>query len=259
MQRPSIAAATAPSSRLDGLDILRMFACLAVVLFHADIDILGGGTPVLEFGLWGVHVFMVLSGYLLTRPFLEGGRGRLELRSYFVKRLVRIVPAYYAVVFLAAGLILLGFGGERHVSSSVPMWWHVTSHLTFLHGWFAETKMSLLSALWSMSLEWQYYLVLPLLLWALRKVPVAALLFLVVALSLGFRAFICHGPLPGNEHLLAGFFLGRVPEFLLGMTLAALLGGHERRALHWMLGASAASKARCWAAVSRRRQWRVGL
>ncbi len=225
-------------TRLDGLDILRAFACLAVVLFHADIDVFGS-TPVLNRGLYGVTAFMVLSGYLLARPFLEHDRA-FEWGAYFRKRVVRIVPAYYGIVLLLAALIAAGFGGGTKAGTlEGPLSWHVFAHLTFLHGLFAETKMSLASALWSMSLEWQYYMLLPLLLFAFRRLHWLVVLGSSIVMALAFL-FVLHDRfLPANAHLIDGFFLGRLPEFVFGMTLAAVLGSDGARARRVLLVAAA--------------------
>lgn len=225
--------------RLDGLDILRMFACLAVVIFHADIDVFGS-TPVLNRGLHGVTVFMVLSGYLLARPYLERHDRAFAWVPYFKKRVVRIVPAYYAIVILLAALIAAGFGGAREAAALAgPLYWHVFAHLTFIHGLFAATKMSLASVLWSMSLEWQYYMLLPLLLLAFRRLHWLVVLGASIAVALAYL-FVLHARfMPANEHLVDGFFLGRLPEFVFGMTLAAVLGSGEARGRRLLLAGAA--------------------
>ena len=221
--------------RVDGLDVVRMAACLAVVLFHADIDVLGG-TPGLDRGLYGVQVFMVLSGYLLARPYLELPGPALPWRAYLARRLARLVPAYYVVVLLLAGVIAAG-GGDGRAAARLegPLWWHVATHLTFLHGLFAATHLSLASALWSMSLEGQYTLLLPPLVLALRRLSPGVLLASGVAASLGFRAALLGHAIPGGPHLLQGFFLGRLPEFLLGVLLAHALSPRHPGALRRLL------------------------
>src|SRR5689334_10520761 len=84
--------------RSSGLDGLRFFASLFVLLFHVrslsdvtfgpfDRFIMGGDT--------GVWMFFALSGYLLYKPFLTK---QVDLREYALKRAARIVPGYYVAL-----------------------------------------------------------------------------------------------------------------------------------------------------------------
>ena len=108
--------------------------------------------------------------------------------------------------------------------------------------------MSLASVLWSMSLEWQYYMLFPLLLFAFRRLHWLVVPGASIATALAYL-FVLHARfMPANEHLVDGFFLGRLPEFVFGMTLAAVLGSGEARARRLFLAAAAlcASASAIW-------------
>jgi peptidoglycan/LPS O-acetylase OafA/YrhL len=193
------------------------------MLFHAAIDT-KVDNAVLSFGYSGVQFFMMLSGYVLARPYLEVHPLRpFALGRYAVGRVARILPPYYVVVLLAAALSFLHVGASATGVPRSELGWHVFTHLTLTHTFFATTHHSLVSVLWSLGLEWQYYLVLPLLLLAFRgrlMVPVVLGAIAATALTRWALPVIA----PARHDLLNGFFLARLTEFVAGVVLATLLG-----------------------------------
>ncbi len=84
-----------PKSRyIPALDGLRTLAVVAVVLYHLNLTWAQGG-------LLGVTIFFVLSGYLITRLLLNevAKTGRIDLKSFWIRRIRRLVPAVVTVVF----------------------------------------------------------------------------------------------------------------------------------------------------------------
>jgi peptidoglycan/LPS O-acetylase OafA/YrhL len=212
------------SKRVASLDIGRFAACCYVMLFHAAIDT-GVDNAVLKHGYSGVQFFMMLSGYVLARPYLEAQPPRpFELGRYAIGRVTRILPPYYVVVLLAAALSFFHIGKSATVVARSDLGWHVFTHLTLTHTFFADTHHSLISVLWSLGLEWQYYVILPLLLLAFRapkRVP--AVFAAIIAITLLTRWAL---PVVAATRidLLNGLFLARMTEFAAGVCLAALLG-----------------------------------
>jgi peptidoglycan/LPS O-acetylase OafA/YrhL len=110
------------------------------------------------FGATGVSLFFVLSGFLLSQPFWRSLRGGppVDLRSYLLRRLRRVYPAYAVAV-----LVLALVHDTRH---SIPIRLaHVTSHLLMIHNLSEATIFSLSVPLWSIATEFQLYLVMPVL------------------------------------------------------------------------------------------------
>jgi hypothetical protein len=107
--------------RLLGADFLRAIACLMVLCHHLIIRIDPGQRPdwvkgLMDFGLmgsFGVSVFFVLSGYLLSRPFwqaLDKGKPMPSLRIFALRRAARILPGFWVAltVTLVLGILFLG-------------------------------------------------------------------------------------------------------------------------------------------------------
>lgn len=155
----------APPKRLaysPGLDGLRAVACLAVMLYHAAFVPAAGG-------YLGVNIFFTLSGFLITSLLLEELRttGRINLRGFWRRRVFRIVPLLAAVCAAGAvwGLIAGGHLGDTTVHGAV-------ASMLFCANWLVaqiHEGAGVLGANWSVSVEEQFYLVWPLLLWALYR------------------------------------------------------------------------------------------
>ena len=136
-------------SRSSGLDGLRAAASISVVLFHAQLVTgvsFGPLDPLVAGANTGVWVFFALSGYLLYRPFV---RGRVDLRSYALKRASRILPGYY----VALGVLLLLVG------SRLPLE-HPAAYLTITSSYEGPLR-DFLGPAWTLAAEVLFYVTLP--------------------------------------------------------------------------------------------------
>jgi peptidoglycan/LPS O-acetylase OafA/YrhL len=164
-----------PSSEIDprftdrerqpGLDLLRALAIIVVVLYHAAL--FGFKLPgrIDRFGWIGVDLFFVLSGYLIGGQLLASSRisnpaSRIPLGRFFARRALRILPAY--LVVLAIYFLLPSW---REYPEMFPLWKFLLSVQNIgLHGGTA------FSHAWSLAVEDQFYLLLPLvLLFVIRR------------------------------------------------------------------------------------------
>jgi peptidoglycan/LPS O-acetylase OafA/YrhL len=149
--------------RFPPLDGVRAIAILLVVTVHVQHQNLWGHLN----GGNGVTIFFVLSGYLITMLALreEAERGRLDIRAFFVRRLFRIYPLYTVVLLLYMGLILgVGFDSARrtHFEHELPYYW-----LGFPEHANSFNPDVAFQVSWSLGIEEKYYLVWPLLAFAL--------------------------------------------------------------------------------------------
>ncbi len=142
--------------RQPGLDLLRALAIVVVVIYHAAL--FGFKLPgrVDRFGWIGVDLFFVLSGYLIGGQLLAPlAHGRpIDLRRFFARRALRIIPAYFVILAVYAFL-----PSWREYPEISPLWKFVFSVQNIdLHGGTA------FSHAWSLAVEDQFYLLLPIIL-----------------------------------------------------------------------------------------------
>jgi len=188
----------AARAHIPALDGLRGIAILLVIPHNADIfsDSASWLWPIAliaHAGWIGVQLFFVLSGFLITRNLLDTRRDANYLRSFYVRRALRIFPLYFLTLFV--GLIVLPhvvqFSPEALASHRHQMWlW------TFLSNWAQPFGAAVVgfSHFWSLAVEEQFYLVWPFvvlfaagtrLFWVSVVVAVAAFVSRVVLMQAG--------------------------------------------------------------------------
>ncbi len=147
------------SERLYGLDHLRAVAILLVLMFHYRafkhpdwIDSVG------RFGWTGVDLFFVLSGFLISSQLFKEieNKRKINLKTFYIKRFFRIIPSYFFTLFL---YFSFPFFREREALS--PLW----KFVTFTQNYGLDViNRGTFSHAWSLCIEEQFYLILPLLL-----------------------------------------------------------------------------------------------
>jgi peptidoglycan/LPS O-acetylase OafA/YrhL len=259
---------------LPALDGLRGVAVLWVIVFHAYVLRKSLGDPwiglaasspyvepVMGAGYLGVDLFFLLSGFLLALPwFVHGMRGEPSpsAREFYGRRVRRIVPAYYVQLVLLFAIVVPLLRGWDYWRSDLYVYlYNLVAHATFLHNTtpLSSGSMGVNGALWTLAVEAQFYLIVPLVApffvrWPYRALGVS--FALAIAWRLATRDGL--GPLVAFEMALGRpwawpeesvryLLLHQLPSycghFALGMVLgrAWLLGrGHERkRAARWAL------------------------
>jgi peptidoglycan/LPS O-acetylase OafA/YrhL len=209
------------STRPKRLDIqgIRAVAVLLVLLFHAEIPGFAGGYI-------GVDVFFVISGFLISSHLLESlrDRGTIGFGAFYARRARRLLPAAFTVIIatvVAAAVWVSPVQFPYVVNDAlaaalyVPNMWFAYIETDYL----APKLPSLLLHYWSLGLEEQFYLVWPLLLWAvfrLRRRWLGAAIWMVTAASFAACLWLTATDLPK-----AFFWLPpRVWEFGLGALVA---------------------------------------
>lgn len=166
------------------LDGLRFLAFLLVYLQH------GYGVP--EVGGAGVAFFFVLSGFLITYLLLVevDRRGRVDVIAFYVRRALRIWPLYFAVLTFAflvypALKTLAGLPGDLP-RGSPALYVFFLANFDVIR--MAGAGAGFTNVLWSVSVEEQFYVLWPLLLWVVPPRRFFALFLAVIAGSSTFRA-----------------------------------------------------------------------
>jgi len=200
------------------------------MLYHFQI-------PFFKGGFVGVDVFFVLSGYLMTRIILQGmEKGNGWLLNFYYGRARRIVPA---VLVLCAVLLFLGWflvlpEDYRKLAKHSVAALTFRSNVTFWKesGYFdvASHEKWLLHT-WSLSVEWQFYLLYPLILWVARRLFGLSSIRYVIAgmfvVSLIISVFVT------QKHPTAAFYLlhTRMWELLAG-AVVFLVHWHSQLTTH---------------------------
>ncbi|MES2684051.1 MAG: acyltransferase [Pseudomonadota bacterium] len=221
------------------LDGLRGLAVALVIAYH--LNLVGVG--------WvGVQLFFVLSGFLITRQLLDlqarPSRTGTRLRVFYGRRALRIVPlaAVYLLLLWAARPWLAPTQAAA-VTAQWPFAATYTSNWYAMGDWHAKTYF--LDHFWSLAVEEQFYLLWPLLLFALpARWRLAALLALVLAGPLLRLAVWLWWPFAAPEnrpHAVAVCTFSQLDAFAMG-GLVALAGERLRRVpapALWLVGALA--------------------
>ena len=178
--------AAAQQTRIPQLDGLRGIAVLLVVLYHfvPSMGLAGIGLQrSFHFGWCGVDLFFVLSGFLIGGILLDANESPSYFRTFYFRRFYRIFPLYYIWIFFYA---VLAAGAFSHLPASIAVGWPgarpMVVYALFLqnlvHKDLSGIAAAWLGPLWSLSVEEQFYLVMPL---AMRFLPKRRLVLLLVA------------------------------------------------------------------------------
>jgi peptidoglycan/LPS O-acetylase OafA/YrhL len=229
-----------PARRDTTLDVLRMVAALGVVATHARwlAHTPSGRTATfadaLHASLWQgsrttVYIFFALSGFLIARPFLTAlldGTPLPSSRAYAVRRVTRIVPAYW-LAFTA--FLVFGFGVGARVGG-------VLDHYLLIHNEIPGDAGTLLPVAWTLGIEASFYVAVPLVAALVRRrtagpIPERRLLAWIAVVTGGSVALhlaVFTRPLPtGWGSVLQYTLPAQLLFFTPGIVLAVV--EHRRR------------------------------
>ncbi|KAA0991865.1 acyltransferase family protein [Dyadobacter aurulentus] len=149
------------------INALRAIAVIGVVLFHFNIPFFKGGFS-------GVDIFFVISGYLMTRIIIAGlAKDKFSISDFYNRRIQRIVPGLMAMIALVVAITFLLFlppdfeEVAKNANASMLFYSNILYHFDDYFGPASENNIFLHT--WSLSVEWQFYLILPILLIFLNK------------------------------------------------------------------------------------------
>jgi peptidoglycan/LPS O-acetylase OafA/YrhL len=166
------------------LDGLRFFAFLLVFFFHALQWSPWGNWPFIRFGFLGVPIFFVLSGFLIGGILLDlkdkqrpGFGLGAKLKTFYIRRALRIFPVYY--LFIAILALLLAMSGRPDPVATDSVFWHL-AYLTNFRSFFAGMDHIRQGHFWSLAVEEHFYLLAPLVVLLARPRTLVGLLALVI-------------------------------------------------------------------------------
>lgn len=238
-------------NRAQGIDVVRALAALAVLTYHvwlyAPANVRGPRREtVLDYFFFelrtGLVMFFVLSGYLLYRPLLarraparsgaDAGAainatapwplrralGPLKTGTYYLRRVVRIVPSYY-LALIGSVALLWHLGDTPGVR--LPDAEQLVVFLVFAQNYVPSTLLTLDAPTWTLAVQVAFYAVFPLLVWVARPLRERAWVMplALVALGVAFNAYAWHAGLGSVARLSLAAML---PYLALGMFAAHL-------------------------------------
>ncbi|WMZ83622.1 acyltransferase family protein [Staphylococcus pseudintermedius] len=210
------------SRYMPGLDGVRAVAVIAIIIYHLNPQWLSGG-------FLGVDTFFVISGYLITSLLLTEyhNTGKIELMSFWLRRVKRLIPA---VLFLVMGVIVLSLifmpteiqkvrADSIAAIFYVSNWWYIMQNVDY----FEQFAVQPLKHLWSLAIEEQFYLVFPIVLLSLlsfiHRLKSIRIIFLILLVISMIAMMVLYVP---NENVARVYFGTdtRIQTLLMGVLLA---------------------------------------
>ena len=151
------------------IGLLRALSVLVVVFYHFKVPFFSGG-------FIGVDVFFVISGFLMTKIILTGfDNQKFNLKVFYINRVKRIIPALLVVllfVLLISSIFFFASDLKLNSKNSFLSSLFVSNIYYWLYNGYFDpaSKDNILLHTWSLSVEWQFYLIYPVLLLFFKNV-----------------------------------------------------------------------------------------
>lgn len=214
------------------LDGIRAMAVIAVFFYHCHLQI--GGFSILPGGFLGVDIFFVLSGYLISSiVFDDIYNSKFNFISFYIKRARRILPALFVVLTFSSIItyqLLLPDDYMVFGKSALASVFFVSNYYYYSFDSYTATSSlyNFLLHTWSLSAEWQFYLLFPVFIVSVKKYAEKHLLQIVIIgfiVSLSLACFLSNR----NHDLSFYSFATRAWELLAGCMVAYIEKNKESR------------------------------
>lgn len=180
------------SKRIPSIDGLRAVSVLIVIISHAVLSIESAETwpepiqAIAKNGHLGVVMFFVISGYLITTLLRKENAkyGKIDLKKFYIRRSLRIFPAFYVYLLVLVGLAYIGAVEIAKVDFGFAATYTWNYRQPFFEGGFTPGDgVWWLGHVWSLALEEQFYLLWPAIVIALHFTKARRFALAVVLLS----------------------------------------------------------------------------
>jgi len=177
---------TSSGEYIPEIDGLRFFAISSVVFFHLNGFVSNkffnntnnSQNNFFSFGNYGVELFFIISAFILSRPFFIKPPTKEVLGNYFIRRLTRLEPTYFINITIATLLLI--------ATSQYPfkeLFPHYLSSLFYLHGPIYGGNHIINTVVWSLEIEVQFYILMPIITLLFKKPVIIRRIFFLI---LGF-------------------------------------------------------------------------
>lgn len=184
------------------IDGLRAIAVLIVIIFHLDFNFVPGGFV-------GVDVFFVISGFLITGLLKRelDSSGTLNLKLFYIKRFKRLAPAFIItllVTFLLSTFVFSPTHLQRISAALITSIFNISNIYFWLEADYFDISAQLKPFLhtWSLSIEWQFYFILPSLMFFFYKIKASKYFLPFLILTILVSLFLNYGVANGDSDLI---------------------------------------------------------
>jgi peptidoglycan/LPS O-acetylase OafA/YrhL len=220
------------------IDALRGIAILGVLLVHSS-EAVAPSSEILRlistYGARGVQLFFVASAITLCMSWQVRNTSEMyPIRNFLLRRFFRIAPMFYLAI--AFYVFLYGLS-PRYWAPHGIQWWFIAVTALFLHGFNPETISSVVPGGWSIAVEFNFYVMLPLFLLRFKKVKsIAAFLLFTLILFASSKYALSYLLTPhyprDEQYLVSAFtalnFFGQLPVFAVGLLAYSVLEHRQR-------------------------------
>ena len=205
------------------IDGLRAISVLLVLFFHA-------GLFGIKAGFVGVDVFFVISGFLITTGIKNGlEKGNFSFIEFFKRRLWRLQPVFITLLLVTTIVTTISYLPDDYLAFTKSAKWAVRFQANRYFadldsGYFADdTSIMPLLHTWSLSIEWQWYLVLPFLMFGFYRIlKIKKMVYWVFPLTIIAIVIPFFFIEDRNNSAYYYSFSSRIFEMLIGSCLAAV-------------------------------------
>jgi len=234
------------------LDGVRGLACLLVIFLHvvvAPLPLFPGSWfdlarfRVQPFLNGGVDLFFILSGFLISGILMDSRTSPSYFRSFWLARTSRIFPVYYLMIVFS---IVMNWVNANYPSVTAHLVGHATLSVWYYVGFVQNFALALLpggraslGVTWSLAIEEQFYLVLPFLVFLLRRQALVALAIGIIVATPVIRGWVVQ-----NVSWNAGyiFTVCRLDALMMGFLIACIVRSERaleiarraQRGLNWL-------------------------
>lgn len=212
------------------LDAPRFLAFLAVYVEHFSLAgfSFAGGETFKQFqesffyrGYLGVSLFFVISGFLITVLLIHEWKnhGNINVKNFYIRRALRIWPLYFAVLLI--GFILMPLINPVYAQDTARPWYYLLFAANFNTVNWGLPANPVLIPMWSLSVEEQFYLLFPLLLFFFRGRYLLLVLGLMIAGGLYYRWLLYPNFLSMGVHSLTV-----APDIIVGVLCGLVWHSH---------------------------------
>lgn len=208
------------TQRVLGFDFLRGLSAIGVAYYHILYWLSGKPVGPYSVGLYGVYIFFVLSGASIYIAYADKIRAGYDLRKFLGLRMLRLLPLFALVLFLAP---LVDFGDFGHYDGAYMS--KTLLNITFAFGVGNPGQISLATGGWSLGIEFVFYLLFPVILAFVSGGWRSSLLFLaaVAACQITYVGLQITGPGDLSKWVSYTQFLSFAGYFVAGCLIGRVL------------------------------------